>query len=559
MTLIEQVKELHAEGLYSNLKILASMLLTMTDHSTDMFSPMCKYQLQAYFADSLYETLEYKRAEAMYRKALQQRKAASKNNRAKTSSSTPPQQWQPSEVELKYKIYQCHMHLKESRDAMSILESVPAKQRTAKVNMALGKLYQKAGMERSAISCFKEVLRQCPLSLEAILCLLALGVKVAEVAGMTMAGVQGLQNSEWLSSWIKGHAYLSTKDYSRAINTFNTLDKKTLLRDNLEVLGALGDSFYKANDYKNAIAKFERIHMLDPYLLKGMDLYASLLAKENKADELQQLGTALFQVSDRQPEPWITLGYHCACVKRHTRAIYFAAKAYQLNQESVQALLLKGSTLQQIEKTQEAILHYREVMRMVPDRLESYEGLVECYLSNGRNREAVSVALNACKTLGYTPSTLTLYASVLMEDPPSQDKAKSTLDRALSIKPDYLKAVTMKVKILQIKQKYEEAIELLRSQLVNQSLCVLHQLLGDCLSAVSDYQEALDQYSIALSIDPTDQKSLEGLQRIEKNGNNLEASQDEDVDAMEDEEEAELLGSDAEAQWSDQEQWYGVQ
>ncbi|KAI8491821.1 Anaphase promoting complex subunit 7 [Branchiostoma belcheri] len=82
----------------------------------------------------------------------------------------------------------------------------------------------------------------------------------------------------------------------------------------------------------------------------------------------------------------------------------------------------------------------------------------------------------------------------------------------------------MKVKILQIKQKYEEAIELLRSQLVNQSLCVLHQLLGDCLSAVSDYQEALDQYSIALSIDPTDQKSLEGLQRIEKNGNNLEAN-----------------------------------
>ncbi|KAI8491823.1 Anaphase promoting complex subunit 7 [Branchiostoma belcheri] len=405
MTLIEQVKELHAEGLYSNLKILASMLLTMTDHSTDMFSPMCKYQLQAYFADSLYETLEYKRAEAMYRKALQQRKAASKNNRAKTSSSTPPQQWQPSEVELKYKIYQCHMHLKESRDAMSILESVPAKQRTAKVNMALGKLYQKAGMERSAISCFKEVLRQCPLSLEAILCLLALGVKVAEVAGMTMAGVQGLQNSEWLSSWIKGHAYLSTKDYSRAINTFNTLDKKTLLRDNLEVLGALGDSFYKANDYKNAIAKFERIHMLDPYLLKGMDLYASLLAKENKADELQQLGTALFQVSDRQPEPWITLGYHCACVKRHTRAIYFAAKVvevlpYMLSYDfllgrprgfgpstsSVRILLGHlslsilwrwpyhlSSTLQQIEKTQEAILHYREVMRMVPDRLESYE------------------------------------------------------------------------------------------------------------------------------------------------------------------------------------------
>jgi len=47
-------------------------------------------------------------------------------------------------------------------------------------------------------------------------------------------------------------------------------------------------------------------------------------------------------------------------------------------------------------------------------------------------------------------------------------------------------------------QKYEEGITLLRNALANQSDCVLHRMLGDFLVAVNDYQEAMDQYSIAL-------------------------------------------------------------
>lgn len=47
-------------------------------------------------------------------------------------------------------------------------------------------------------------------------------------------------------------------------------------------------------------------------------------------------------------------------------------------------------------------------------------------------------------------------------------------------------------------QKYEEGIALLRNTLANQSDCMLHRMLGDFLVAVNEYQEAMDQYSIAL-------------------------------------------------------------
>lgn len=45
--------------------------------------------------------------------------------------------------------------------AISTLQSIAAKQRTPKINMALAKLYHQSGQERSAITAYKEVLRVC--------------------------------------------------------------------------------------------------------------------------------------------------------------------------------------------------------------------------------------------------------------------------------------------------------------------------------------------------------------------------------------------------------------
>ena len=54
---------------------------------------------------------------------------------------------------------ECNIAVKELRQAVATLESIPQRHRTAKVNMALGKLYYEGGMERPAIVAFKEVLK----------------------------------------------------------------------------------------------------------------------------------------------------------------------------------------------------------------------------------------------------------------------------------------------------------------------------------------------------------------------------------------------------------------
>ncbi|KAB0404737.1 hypothetical protein E2I00_006911, partial [Balaenoptera physalus] len=429
------------------------------------------------------------------------------------------------------------------------------------INMMLANLYKKAGQERPSVTSYKEVLRQCPLALDAILGLLSLSVKGAEVASMTMNVIQTLPNLDWLSVWIKAYAFVHIGDNSRAINTICSLEKKSLLRDNVDLLGSLADLYFRAGDNKNSVLKFEQAQMLDPYLIKGMDVYGYLLAREGRLEDVENLGCRLFNISDQHAEPWVVSGCHSFYSKRYSRALYLGAKAIQLNSNSVQALLLKGAALRNMGRVQEAIIHFREAIRLAPCRLDCYEGLIECYLASNSIREAMVMANNVYKTLGANAQTLTLLATVCLEDPVTQEKAKTLLDKALTQRPDYIKAVVKKAELLSREQKYEDGIALLRNALANQSDCVLHRILGDFLVAVNEYQEAMDQYSIALSLDPNDQKSLEGMQKMEKEESPTDATQEEDVDDMEGSgEEGDLEGSDSEAaQWADQEQWFGMQ
>lgn len=62
-------------------------------------------------------------------------------------------------ADVKYKLYLCLMQCKKPKEALNMLQSIPAKSRAVRTNMALGKLYMQNGMERAAITSFKEVLR----------------------------------------------------------------------------------------------------------------------------------------------------------------------------------------------------------------------------------------------------------------------------------------------------------------------------------------------------------------------------------------------------------------
>lgn len=92
-------------------------------------------------------------------------------------------------------------------------------------------------------------------------------------------------------------------------------------------------------------------------------------------------------------------------------------------------------------------------MRSISDVIELYFwsgflGLIDCYLASNGIREAMGMANNIYKTLGANAQTLTILATVCLEDPMTQEKAKTLLDKALAQRPDYIKAVVKKAELL---------------------------------------------------------------------------------------------------------------
>nr|CAD7449488.1 unnamed protein product [Timema bartmani]CAD7460693.1 unnamed protein product [Timema tahoe] len=428
------------------------------------------------------------------------------------------------EIDIKYQIHACHVSLKQYNQAIMVLQSIPCKQRNAKINMALGKLYQQAGMERSAITCFKEVLKETPLALDAIEGLLSLGVKGVEVHSLVMETASVLAGMEWFSLWIKAHANLHCREYPQAIATFNQLDNRAILRDNVSVLVALGECYYFYGDYKNAIMILQRAQMLDPYLTRGLDVLAALLHKENHSKELEKLVPPSLTVTEYTAEAWVAIAYFLFNSKKTCRAAYFAQKACFLSPRNVEALILKGAILFDLKQYQESVIHFREAMQISPYRYEPHKGLVDNYIALRKNREALTIASNACKQLGQTARTLTLYGGILMTDPMGVCKAKSLLEKALSHDETYLPAVYLLAGVYEQEMNLKAAIALLQKQVEILPTCKLHQMLGDLLLREREEEKALHHYNIALNLEPNNRRALEGLHRIDNNSSKMDTS-----------------------------------
>ena len=527
------LQQLYNAGLYSNVVELCNL----ANISKELYSDS-GHQLQSLLADSLFELKEWKRAEAMYRQVLQGRKycrSLQQNNGQQQSDVAAG-----AEVDVKYKIYQCYMNIGQSnKSAIEILQSIPAKHRPCKVNIALGKLYQSAGQDRLAVASYREVVREQPMAVEAVRSLLLLGVKPREVQELTMeaegdTGGGGL-GAEWLADWVAGLAKLYSKDYSGAVRDLARMEASP------GVCVDMGLAHHWAGHTDQAILSLARAVSMSTLTMRGMDSLAALYAETGKVRELENLSVRLMNLSEEHPQPWVAMGYFCHLAKKSPKTVYFAHKACTLDPRNDEALLLKGRVLLDLKKLPDAINHFKEALNVAPYRYEAHKGLVDCYVGLSRHREAVNFATGCCKHLANSPRALTLYASVLLKDQLSQSRAKGLLEKAAVT--GYLPAVYKLVELLDREGATHRAIDLIQQQLVHTSTSILHQKLADLYvrTGPGGEDKAVEHYTKALTLDPGNEAALVGLQKMETNTDGMEAS-GYDLSEMEDKYEAGSVG-----------------
>ncbi|XP_044738305.1 anaphase-promoting complex subunit 7 [Chrysoperla carnea] len=520
--LIEQIKMLYDQQLYSNVISLTDLVLSHSEHNSNCFTAEAKFQAYVYYADSLFYEKQYRRAEAIYRKALQFKKSI-----LKYKGATKPEGNQKDfiyDIDIKYNIHVCHIQMKGWEEALSVLQSIPVKQRTPKVNMALAKLWQQTGSERSAIVAYKEVLRECPLALEAVEGLLSLNERGVEVNTLILDAITKIGNMDWLISWIKAHSYINIKEYSNAVSIFKTLDQPGMLNNNVKLITLIGECLYKSGDLQNSLTYLQRAYCLDRNMQRGLDLLVSILHKENKQKDIEKYISPSIEPSEYSAENWIALAYHMHSLKKWTKAAYYAQKACNFSPRNIEALILKGIILYDLKRYQEAIVHFREAMQ-ISSSYDSHKGLVDCFVATHRLREALSIAHNAC-ALDPSSRTYTLYAMVLAKDPLQVYKARTYLNKALGLDESYLPAVYLLSELYERDSLLDQAIEILEKQLRLQTTWRLHQMLGDLYFRNNNVDKALDHYTTTLNLDPTNRRAIEGMHRIDHastNSNKLDS------------------------------------
>lgn len=142
------------------------------------------FALNIYF--SLWEMKSYSEAQKQYETAILLRRQLHEHLKM-TSTYEIIERY--SEIDLKFRVAKCLVESQQFKEAAALLQPLPLKQRSAKINMLLAKIQQgESGTDKHLIANYKEVLRKCPLAFECIDGLLSLGVKGTEVNSLIING-----------------------------------------------------------------------------------------------------------------------------------------------------------------------------------------------------------------------------------------------------------------------------------------------------------------------------------------------------------------------------------
>ncbi|XP_055380379.1 anaphase-promoting complex subunit 7 [Condylostylus longicornis] len=516
-TLFMNVKKLYDYELYSEVLMLANILQTVFKNDRSILTQEQEYQLLLFQANSAFIERKYNTAAKYFKDVIETRKSL---QRSKAASLILIEQAYEhfSDTESKYRFAICLKEMQLPKKAIFVLHSI--KNKSPKMNYLLGKLQHVYGTDdNSATHSYKEVLFECPLALDTIKCLLEIGVNGHEVNSIIINACSSPQCSDWLASWIKGYDLLFNCKLTEATETFKTINQNSKLRNNDKLLSLIGECYFYNDNSDMALNYLSQAYMTNPQMTDGIMALSILYAKKNKFQELEKLATPQMPIIEYSSENWFVAAQHLKAEDKHdkhSKAIYFLQKAIAENPRNFEAHLLKGLIFCQLKKLNIALTCLKTAQSLARYRFETYKALTHCFSALGRLRHAQTMAAHSIRSFKNDPRSYVLLARALMlsKDPTGKKKAKSFIDKALALDEYNYQAVQLKVEILQQEGETGEAIKLLRKQVSYHPNCWLYSVLGDLLSTENDMEGALDNYTTALNMDPTNSQALAGLNAI---------------------------------------------
>ncbi|KAM6565984.1 anaphase-promoting complex subunit 7 [Cannabis sativa] len=551
----DQIATLMDLGLYNSAQMLSCFLVSSPAANADT-NPHLKAESLVLLGDALFREREYRRAIHTYKQALQHYKIAKQNSTSSRSTlssnrSSSPNSFNISAInenEVKFKVASCHCAINENRQALAEMEQI-SKGRNLQMNLLMGKLYRYSRNNRSAITCYKECLRQCPYVIEAVTALAELGVSAKEIVSLSpqtanrssRAPFDCLDSSRWLQRYVEAQCCVASNDYKGGLELFTDLSQRFPNNIHLLLEIAKVEAIIGKND--EAILNFEKARSIDPYLVTYMDEYAMLLKIKSDFSKLNKLVHDLLVTDPTRPEVFVALSV--LWEKKDERgALSYAEKSIRIDERHIPGYIMKGNLLLTMKRAETAVIAFRVAQELRPD-IRSYQGLVHSYLALSKIKEALYAAREAMKAMPQSAKALKLVGDVHASNSGGREKAKKFYESALRLEPGYLGAALALAELHVIEGRNGDAVSLLERYLKDWADDSLHVKLAQVFAATNMLQEALSHYQAALRINSQNEAAKKGLDRLEKQMKGV------DPDAPEEDEENDVEDVDGDQEETD--------
>ncbi|KAJ3276579.1 Anaphase-promoting complex subunit 7 [Terramyces sp. JEL0728] len=446
--ILEKAIELFKQGLYSSSQILAELLIN-EKHAQSLIL----------YADCLVKSKQYKRSLKYYQQALNLKK------------SSLQEEW-------------LQQALNRFIDAC-----------------ITSKEYYIAKECKSAIDCYKQILKAQPYAIETI-----------QVHGLSLKELQPLLiDDAFINQFAIGLHSAQNCNFTAGLSVFQDMERE--YKSSTFLTLQVANVYSKSGDPHAAIQIHRNVLKMDPACIDGLALES-------------------YDRNEERPEVWITRAINLFAKEQHENALDLVEKAITIAPRHMLGHVVKGKILTETGKIGEAAQSYRNAYRLERD-LSNYEGLIKSYTKLGKLLEATSTAKEALALLPNSPRAVTLAGLVMAENPSLHNKAKEYLEKAIKMNSK-LNDPLFGLADLYFKQNHvQKAIDLLEQHSSHHHHYKIHVKLGNLYCQLQEWSKATLNYHTALNIFPDCAAAKRGLADIEKtiNGNDEgEDLEEEDVD-----------------------------
>ncbi|XP_023166896.1 anaphase-promoting complex subunit 7 [Drosophila hydei] len=518
--LCSNIKKLYDNGLYECVIPTASLLCTLLKNDRNVATLEMEYQAMIYLSNANYKEHNYRTACSQLEAVVVQRKTML---RFKSSFLTAIESSYPQfqDVELRYKIAICYREMGEYNMAINTLQAV--KTRTPRVNMLLARLLHHHGHgvgKKEKALAYKDVLRECPMSLTSIEALLELGIEGSDVHSMVVNAAALPKNIEWLSSWIKGHAQMYGCKHREASQTFQQLNESNQLHQNEHVLTKIGQCLYYDGNYLQAEQYLSLAMMQNPHNMKALCPLAVVYDRNKKKLERSNLLAPLEMRRTREfrSSHWFLHAQQTYSNAKYERALSFTERALDMDERNIEALLLRAGLYFVLQRQRDAVNVFQNIQCLAPYRFEVYKGLVACYVRLNCIKEAQATCTVAVRQFPTSARSFTMFGGTLfrLANPNAVRSAKRFVEKGLQIDEHYAPGIALLASIYQGEGDIRKAIVLLKKQVEYRPDATLFAMLAEMFSKEKDLDAALQYFTLSLRLDSTYQRALDGINALTK-------------------------------------------